>query len=164
MSYDQLQKAHLQARRLCKGPVARASVTQQEWSGCDNGYQSCPSTTHGTQGLPAVGQAVAQLGMQCTESLSIESSRRVHWGLLTGEQQVQQSLPLPKRLQRVPQQERQQRKLHGTAINHPTAQQRSSAAVVTGPSAAHTQRTFSREASSAACADMRRLPAAAKAA
>ena len=122
MSYDQLQKMHLQARRLSEGPDDRAYMTQQEWSGCNNCCQLCPSSIRGTEALPAVGQAVAQLSMQCIESLSIESSCRAHRSLLAGQQQVQQSLPLPKRLQRVPQQERQQRKLHKTAPDHPTAQ------------------------------------------
>ena len=66
----------------------------------------------GINDLPGVGQAVAELRMQSAESLGVEAAQRLDWGLLAGQQQVQQGFPLPEGLQGMPQQESQQCKLH----------------------------------------------------
>lgn len=61
---------------------------------------------------PAACQAVAKLGMHSIEGLGVKGGVRFEWGFFAGQQQVQERLPLPERLQGVPQQECQQRKLH----------------------------------------------------
>ena len=50
--------------------------------------------------------------MQSAERLGVEAASRLDWGLLAGQQQMQQGFPLPKGLQGMPQQESQQCKLH----------------------------------------------------
>lgn len=66
----------------------------------------------GKQGPPGIGQAVAELGMHGAQGLGVEAAMALHRGVLAGQQQVQQGFPLPKGLQGVAQQKRQQRKLH----------------------------------------------------
>lgn len=70
-----------------------------------------------TEGPPAACQAKAELGMHSAQSLGVEGAHCLDRCLLAGQQQVQQSLPLPKGLEGVSHQECQQRELRTAHIS-----------------------------------------------